>query len=99
TLSWLSNGVRFTFVSGTPYNRYFYNTVLDEFGDRRAAPGWNAGANINDPSDDRQLRLPDLTSLNLQTRITLRPLIGQQLEFYIDVLNVLATRITTGVSQ
>src|SRR4029453_6675946 len=28
TLSWLSNGRRFKFVYGTPYNRYFYNTVL-----------------------------------------------------------------------
>jgi hypothetical protein len=103
TFNWLSNGVRFTYVSGTPYNRNYFNSLRtstnDGYTDRRARLGYNPGVNINDPFDDRESRLPDVYSVNLQTRINMRPLIGQQLEFYIDILNVLAMRTTTGVTQ
>jgi hypothetical protein len=99
TLTWLSNGLRFTYVSGTPYNRNFFNTVLGEYNDRRAQLGYNAGVNINDPGDDRALRLPDIYSVNLQTRINLKPVIGQQLEFYVDILNLFAMRTFTSVTQ
>ncbi len=55
------------------------------------------GANINDPADDRQLRLPDQMEVNVQARMNMMPLIGQQLDFYVDVLNALALRTVTAL--
>ena len=38
-------------------------------------------------------------SFNLQARVNLLPFIGQRLEFFVDMLNVLATRTVTGVEE
>ena len=65
----------------------------------RRERGITPGANINDPADDRQLRLPDQMEVNVQTRVNFMPLIGKQLDFYVDVLNALALRTVTGVSN
>jgi hypothetical protein len=97
--NWLTTGIRYTYRSGTPYNRLYRNTVTGDFGDYRARLGISPGTNINDPTDDRELRLPDLQSFNLQARANLLPLIGHRLELFVDVLNVLATRTVTGVQQ
>jgi hypothetical protein len=98
-LPWLSTGIRYEYRSGTPYNRLFRNDVASDFTDYRAGLGINPGTNINDPGDDRALRLPDLQSFNLQVRANLLPLIGQRLELYVDVLNLLAERTTTAVTE
>ena len=67
----------------------------------RGLPGraWaqSPGANINDPSDDRDLRLPDIQKLNLQMRANLLPVTGINLEVFADIINVLALRTTTAV--
>ena len=65
----------------------------------RARRGVNPGNNVNDPSDDRELRLPDRQELNLQARLSLLPLIGQQLDFYVDALNILDLRTPTGLRR
>jgi hypothetical protein len=96
---WLSAGIRYEYRSGTPYNRLFRNDVVNDFADHRASLGVNPGTNVNDPGDDRPLRLPDLHSFNVQARVNLMPLINQRLELYVDVLNVLALRTTTGVTE
>jgi hypothetical protein len=54
---------------------------------------------VNDPGDDRPLRLPDRMRLNLQLRANLKPLIGHNFEPYVDMLNILALRTTTSVQQ
>ena len=97
--TWLTTGIRYAYRTGTPYNRLFRNDVTSSFVDYRARRGYSPGANINDPGDDRELRLPDLQSLNAQLRINLQPLIRQRLEFYVDVLNVLALRTVTGIEE
>ena len=61
--------------------------------------GVNPGNNINDPNDDRPLRLPDLQSVNAQVAFNFLPLIGQNLEAYVDVLNVLGLRTITEVAE
>ena len=61
--------------------------------------GINPGTNINDPYDDRELRLPDLSTLNLQLAFNFLPLINKNLEAYVDVLNVLSQRTTTTVAE
>jgi hypothetical protein len=97
--SWLSTGIRYEYRSGFPYNRYFRNGVTNSFEDYRAPLGINPGTNVNDPSDDRELRLPDLQSFNVQVRFNLLPVIKHRLDVYVDVLNVLALRTTTSVTQ
>jgi hypothetical protein len=98
-LPWLSTGIRYDYHSGMPYNRFFRNDVNSDFTDYRARLGTNPGTNINDPADDRALRLPDVQSFNVQVRANLMPLIKQRLELYVDVLNALALRTTTAVTQ
>jgi hypothetical protein len=97
--NWLTTGIRYSYRSGTPYNRIYRNPFTGDETDYRARLGINPGNNVNDPGDDRDLRLPDLMSFNLQTRVNLLPLIGQRLEFFVDVLNLLATRTITAVEE
>ncbi len=95
---WLSPGVTYSYTSGRPYNRRFRNDVTGLFADYRSRVGYDTGGNINDPGDDRALRLPDIQRLNLQLRVNLKPLTGQAFEAYIDAINVLALRTTTAVT-
>ncbi len=96
---WLTLGATDTYISGTPYNRTFRNTETGGYDDYRARLGQNPGTNLNDPSDDRELRYPDIMDLAIQVRVNLRPLIGQRLEFFADILNALALRTTTSVNE
>ena len=96
---WLSTGLRYRYNSGTPYNRLFRNDVTGAWDGYRATTGTNAGNNLNDPADDRALRMPDIQDFNVQLRANMQPLIGQQLDFYVDVLNALALRTPTSIGQ
>jgi hypothetical protein len=97
--SWLSLGARYQYISGTPYNRFFRNDVTGSYENVNARVGINPGTNINDPADDRELRLPDQQSLNAQVAFNFAPIIGQKLEVYVDWLNVLGLRTTTSVTE
>ena len=61
--------------------------------------GTTPGANLNDPADDRELRMPDIQSLNAQIAFNFLPLIGQNLEAFVDLLNVLALRTVNSVEE
>jgi hypothetical protein len=103
TLQWvatnfLSVGMLYSYSSGFPYSRYYRNEVTSSFEDLRGSPGSNPGANINDPGDDRMLRMPDRSELGAQVRLSLLPLIGHRMEFYADFLNVLGLRTPTSFS-
>jgi hypothetical protein len=97
--SWAGVGVRYAYFSGLPYRRLFRNDVTGNFENLRSGIGYDAGANINDPGDDRAIRRPDQQDLNVQFRVNWMPLIGQRLDTYVDVLNVLALRTTTTVGE
>jgi hypothetical protein len=97
--AWLGMGARYTFISGTPYNRLFRNDVTGNYENYASQTGINPGTNINDPGDDRELRLPDSHSLSAQLAFNFQPLIGIHLETFVDVLNVLALRTVTSVTQ
>jgi len=99
TTRWLSTGYIVRYRSGAPYQRFYRNDELANMTDYRAPVGTNPGANINDPSDDTALRLPDLLEMNLQVRINFKPLTGIDLDAYVDTLNILAARTTTSVTQ
>ena len=96
---WLSFGMRYNYISGFPYSRLFRNDVTASFANYRAQSGINPGANVNDPGDDRELRLPDRQDVNLQIRLSMLPLIGQKLDFYVDALNILNLRTPTALGQ
>jgi hypothetical protein len=61
--------------------------------------GINPGSNLNDPGDDRPLRLPDIQQFNLQIRTNLKPLTGYNFEGFVDVINLLALRTHTSVTE
>ncbi len=96
---WLSTGFIYRYYSGRPYQRRLRNDVLGNATDYRARIGTDPGGNINDPGDDRALRLPDLQQVNLQARLNLRPLTGVNGDLFVDVLNLFALRTTTRVVQ
>jgi hypothetical protein len=96
---WLTCGAIYNYQSGRPYQRRFRNAITGGFDDYRAGVGVDPGLNLNDPSDDRPLRLPDQQALNLQARINWRPLIDFDIETYVDVLNLLALRTPTAVQE
>jgi hypothetical protein len=97
--SWLNIGARYQYISGTPYNHFYRNDVTGDYENINARVGINPGGNINDPADDRPLRLPDQQSLNFQMAFNLAPLIGHKIETYVDWLNVLGLRTTTSVTE
>jgi hypothetical protein len=96
---WASVGLRYSYISGTPYSRLYFNNETGSFDLYRSRVGSHAGANVNDPEDDRSLRLPDRQDFNAQLRVSLLPLIGHRLDLYVDVLNVLGLRTATAVGQ
>jgi hypothetical protein len=93
--NFLSVGSLYTYTSGFPYNRLYRNDETTSFENYRARVGHSAGTNVNDPGDDRPLRLPDRHDLGVQVRLNMLPLIGHRLDFYADVLNILALRTPT----
>ncbi len=97
--SWFSTGVVYNYYSGQPYSRKFFNSETGRFEDYKARVGTDPGQNINDPADDRDLRMPDIQKLNLQFRASLLPLYGVNLDLFADIINVLALRTTTAVFQ
>jgi hypothetical protein len=96
---WLSFGLRYSYFSGTPYSRFYLNPVTGNYEDLRARVGDSPGANLNDPADDRQLRMPDIQSINAQVIFNFKPVIGHDLETFVDVLNVLALRTPNSLSE
>jgi hypothetical protein len=72
--------------------------VTGKFEDQRANTGLDPGLNPNDPADDRVLVLPDQYRLNLKVVVNFRPLTGQNIEAYVDILNLLNTRPVTAVT-
>ena len=96
---WLSAGIRYNFQTGFPYNRLFRNEVTGSNESYRAPNGMDPGTNLNDKGDDRTLRLPDKMELNLQLRVSMLPLIGHKLDFYVDALNLMNARTPTAYGQ
>jgi hypothetical protein len=94
---WLSLGTRTTYTSGQPYSRFYRNDVSGGYDQLRSRIGTNPGTNINDPGDDRPLRLSDQLEVNVQTRVNLLPFIGHRLDLYVDFMNVLGLRTPLAV--
>jgi hypothetical protein len=96
--NWISFGAVYQFISGRPYDRFFWDSEYQDFSRRAAQRGHDSRGNL-DPDDDIPLRTPDLSELGLQVRFYLKPIIKKQLELWIDFDNVLALRTPTGVIE
>lgn len=96
-----STGVVYSYTSGSIYQRRFRNDVTGDYTDLRARTGYDPGLQLNDPSDDRELRLPDIQALNLQFSLNVGQLVKSRMnmELTADVLNVLALRTATSVVE
>jgi hypothetical protein len=97
--NWLSFGVRYSYYSGLPYSRLYRNDTTGAYENLRARVGVSPGTDTNDPGDDRELRMPDIHSLNAQVIFNLLPFTGQKVEAFMDVLNVLGLRTPNTVSE
>jgi hypothetical protein len=96
---WLSTSVRYSYYSGLPYSRRFRNDQTNGFGDLKARVGINPGVDINSPYDDRESRLPDSHSLNARVSFNLLPVLSQNIDAFIDVLNVLGLRTVNALEE
>jgi hypothetical protein len=95
--TWMSLGTTYSYASGAPYSRQFKNALTGKFEDYRARAGIDPGTDINTPYDDRELRLPDVQRFNLRANASLKPLVGSDVDVYIDFLNILNLRVPTAV--
>ncbi len=93
----LTVGLSGVFMSGGPYSKFFLNDYDGGYTNRRAPRGTDPGANLNDTSDDREQRLPDLVDLDVRASFNLKPLTGVDLEFIADIFNVLNLSTVTAV--
>jgi len=89
---WLSAGVRYTYYSGLPRKRLFFNNTTGSYNILRAPNGYDPGVDRNNPADDFIIRTPDQQDFNVQVRMQLLPFIGHDVSFIVQVLNVLALR-------
>jgi hypothetical protein len=96
--TWMSVGVNYLFASGGPYNRYHFDAIFGSYSRFQAQRGHDSRGTLS-PDDDVPLRLPDITSLDLQVRFNLRPIIKQNLELWANVFNLLALRTTLSVIE
>jgi hypothetical protein len=95
----LSVGGTAVYLSGRPYNHYYLNNYYGDYYDRRARRGFDPGEDLDDPSDDKELRLPDQFFVNARVMWRLEELTGQDIQLMADVFNVLNARPTTSVEQ
>lgn len=96
--SWLSFGVVFMYLSGGPYNRYLYDPVFGSYSRFGARRGNDSLGTVN-PDDDEPLRLPDISSLDLQARANLRQLTGQNIDVFADLFNIMSLRTPQAVIE
>jgi hypothetical protein len=98
---WFSAGFRYVYTSGTPALHLFFDPVTGTYNSYRSPVGVDSGNNINDPADNRTLRLPDIQNLNIQVRAVLKPVIGYDISLFADIINVLGLRtaLTQGVGD
>jgi hypothetical protein len=87
-----------TYLSGRPYSKLFLNEFYGDYTDRRAARGYDP-KDLEDPTDDVELRLPDRFSTNIRVAWRLKELTTQDLWLIADVFNVFNARPVTDIEN
>jgi len=80
----------YSFDTGAPLTRLFLNS---------SRVGASPGVGVNDPSDDRPIRKPDVWRLNLQLRLRAQRLLHVDLDLYVDLLDLFSTRTVAVVDS
>ncbi|TNF27454.1 MAG: TonB-dependent receptor [Deltaproteobacteria bacterium] len=93
----LQLGVSGTYQTGGAYSHYYLNDWDGDYTNRRAPRGYDPGDDINDPSDDRELRLPDYVNFDIRAAWDLEPLTGVKLELIAQIFNLLNASTVTAV--
>lgn len=97
TRSW-NLGVTYTYSTGAPYSKKFFNNVYSDFTDLRSARGTDPG-DVNDPEDDVESRYPDLTEIHVKAVYNLKRVTGHNIDAIGEVFNLLNTNTVTRVEE
>lgn len=81
-------GGRLRYMSGGPYNRYYFNSFYSDYEDRRAPRGYD----VTEDGRLVELRYPDTFTLNTRLTWQLQELTGQKLDLILEVFNLLNAR-------
>lgn len=81
-------GGRLRYMSGGPYNRYYFNSFFSDYGDRRAPRGYD----LTEDGRLVELRYPDTFTLNARITWQLQELTGQKLDLIFEAFNLLNAR-------
>ena len=86
-------GLSMRYMSGAPYNRYYYNHgYFGDYGDRRAERG-------ADDVTGEELRLPSTFTINMRLKWDAQPFTGHKLEVIAEVFNLFNARTTIAVEE
>lgn len=86
------------YQSGRPYSKLFMNNFYGGFSDRRAPRGYDP-KNVDDPTDDVELRTPDVFFTNVRLSWRLKELTTQDIWLIADVFNLFNTRPVTSIEN
>ena len=87
----LKMGVAYQFnfgLSAGAWYQYKTGAYFDQITDGRLTHGFSPGENLNDPSDDVELILPNVNQVDVRLQYSLEPLTKQALLFTFDVFNL-----------
>jgi hypothetical protein len=80
-----------SYQSGAPDSKFFLNHFYNDFNDRRAPRGFDP-KNVNDPTDDVELRFPDHFFVSARVAWRLKELTTQDIWLIADVSNLFDSR-------
>ncbi len=87
-----------SYQSGRPDSKFFLNKFYGGFFDRRAPKGFDP-KNVDDPTDDVELRLPDTFQVDARVAWRLKELTTQDIWLIADVFNVFDSRPTIAIED
>ncbi len=87
----ISIGAEVYYISGAPYNRYYFNSFFSDYNDRRAPRGFD----YDEQGNLVPLRMPPVFTVAARLGWNLEEITGQKLQLYFDVFNLLNNRVAT----
>ncbi len=84
--------------SGRPYSKLFLNEFYGDYSDYRARRGYDP-KDLEDPTDDVELRFPDTFATNVRVAWRLKELTTQDIWLIADVFNIFNARPTNDIED
>ncbi|HWE27901.1 MAG TPA: hypothetical protein VHB97_07855, partial [Polyangia bacterium] len=91
-------GANFSYASGAPLTKLYYNQSDGTFTNKRTPQGTDPGAVVNDPNAIAEFRLPDTYLLNVRVSYDAAELIHQHIILIADLFNVFNTLTPTALT-